>query len=310
MPLVSVIINVRNGASFLRETIDSVLAQTFADWELILWDDRSTDNSARIIGEYSDPRFHYQLSPDETPLGEARNRAIAQASGEWLAFLDQDDVWLPRKLEKQLALAAPDVSIIYGRTLLFDSKRGNLRDYDHRHEFSALPEGDIFAELFSQACFINMSSAMLRAAAVREVGAVPPNIQVIPDYYLYVALARNHKARAVQEVVCRYRVHPGSMSASLKYRRRLHEEPPLIIRQWSACLQPRVVRSRLKRYSTALAVEEIRNGRTAMAGLRRLFSEGSPAWLISRPFAIAWRAVRRKLRRPYWLATELASDPD
>lgn len=308
MPLVSVIINVRNGAPYLREAIDSVLAQTFADWELVLWDDCSTDNSAKIIAQYGDPRIRYHLSPDDTPLGEARNRAIAHAAGEWLAFLDQDDIWLPRKLEKQLARAAPDVAIIYGRTVLFDSRRGNLRDYDHSHEFSALPEGDIFSELFSHACFIAMSSVMLRASAVAEVGKIPATIQVVPDYYLYVALARNYKARAVQQVVCRYRVHPGSMSASHEYRRRLHEEPPLIIRQWASQVDPRIVRSRLKRYSAALAFEEIRNGR--LAGCRRLLLEGSPSWLISRPFAMAWRSIRRKLRRPYWLATEFASDPD
>ena len=308
MPQISVLINVRNGAQYLREAIDSVLAQTFADWELVLWDDCSTDDSAKIIAEYRDPRIHYHLSPEDTPLGEARNRAIAHATGEWLAFLDQDDIWLPRKLEKQLALTAPEVAIIYGRTVLFDSRQGNLRDYDHTHEFSALPEGDIFSELFSHACFIAMSSVMLRAAAVAELGKIPPTIQVVPDYYLYVALARNFKARAVQEVVCRYRVHSGSMSASHEYRRRLHEEPPLIIRQWASQVDPRIVRSRLKRYSTALALEEIRNGR--LTGCRRLLLEGSPGWLISRPFAVAWRSLRRKLRRPYWLATEFASDPD
>ncbi len=308
MPQVSVIINVRNGAQYLREAIDSVLAQTFADWELVLWDDCSTDDSAKIIAEYHDPRIRYYLSSEDTPLGEARNRAIALATGEWLAFLDQDDIWLPRKLERQLALSAPDVAIIYGRTVLFDSYRGNLRDYDHSHEFSALPEGDIFSQLFRHACFIAMSSAMLRAAALAEVGKIPPTIQVVPDYYLYIALARNFKARAIQEVVCRYRVHSASMSASPQYRRRLHEEPPLIIRQWASQVDPRIVRSRLKRYSTALALEEIRSG--SLTGCRRLLSEGSPSWLISRPFAIAWRSLRRKLRRPYWLATEFASDPD
>jgi glycosyltransferase involved in cell wall biosynthesis len=308
MSQISVIINVRNGAQYLREAIDSVLAQTFVDWELVLWDDCSTDDSAKIIAEYRDPRIHYHLSADDTPLGEARNRAIAHATGEWLAFLDQDDIWLPRKLEKQFAFVAPDVAIIYGRTVLFDTHQGNLRDYDHTHEFSALPEGDIFSELFSHACFIAMSSVMLRAAAVAEVGKIPPTIQVVPDYYLYVALARNFKARAVQEVVCRYRVHSGSMSASHEHRRRLHEEPPLIIRQWAAQVDPHIVRSRLKRYSTALAFEEIRNG--SLTGFRRLLLEGSPGWLISRPFAIAWRSIHRKLRRPYWLATEFASDPD
>ncbi|MGB8768201.1 MAG: glycosyltransferase, partial [Candidatus Korobacteraceae bacterium] len=69
MPRVSIIMNVRNGASFLRQALDSVMAQTFEDWELIVWDDRSTDDSSRIIAEYHDQRIRYFLSPEETPLG-------------------------------------------------------------------------------------------------------------------------------------------------------------------------------------------------------------------------------------------------
>ena len=104
MPLVSIIMNVRNGAAFLREALDSVVRQTFVDWELIVWDDRSTDESAEVISEYHDKRFRYFLSPKDVPLGKARDSAIRQAAGEWLAFLDQDDIWLPRKLEKQMSL--------------------------------------------------------------------------------------------------------------------------------------------------------------------------------------------------------------
>lgn len=310
MPLVSIIINVRNGAAFLREAIDSVLAQTFADWELILWDDCSTDNSARIIGEYRDPRFRYFLSSDDTPLGEARNRAIGEAKGEWLAFLDQDDVWLPHKLQKQMALAAPRLGIIYGRTVLFDDKHGNLRDYDYTHEFGTLPEGDIFSQLFENACFIAMSSAVLRRSAVAELGGIPSEIQTVPDWYLYVAIARNYSARAVQDVVCRYRLHAASMSASHLHRLRLHREPLSIIRQWSGCLDSRIAKHRLQTFSTVLALEEMKSVSTAAAGLRRLLAEGSLSWLLSRPFAIGWRSIHRKLRTPYWLATELASDPD
>ena len=119
MPLVSVIMNIRNGAAFLREALDSVMAQTFTDWELIAWDDCSTDNSAQIVAEYQDLRVRYFLSPDETPLGKARDNAIRQATGEWLAFLDQDDLWTSTKLEKQMALADGPVGIIYGRAVLF-----------------------------------------------------------------------------------------------------------------------------------------------------------------------------------------------
>jgi glycosyltransferase involved in cell wall biosynthesis len=310
MPLVSIIINVRNGAPFLRDALDSVMLQSFTDWELIAWDDCSTDDSARIIADYSDARVRYYLSPDDTPLGEARNRAIRHATGEWLAFLDQDDVWLPRKLEKQMALAEANVGIIYGRTVLFDSTRGNLRDYDYRHEFVPLPEGNIFAQLFRDACFIAMSSALLRRSAVAEMGEIPHHIQVVPDYYLYVALANRYQARAVQEVVCRYRIHPGSMTSSHEHRLQLHQEPLSIIRQWTPRLDPQTARYRMQTYSTVLALEEMRNPKTARAGLRRLFRDGSVIWLLSRPFAVLWRALRRKIRRPYWLATELASDPD
>ena len=300
MPLVSIIMNVRNGAAFLREALDSVRAQTFADWELIVWDDRSTDDSAKIVAEFTDNRIRYFLSPDETPLGTARDRAIRQATGEWLAFLDQDDVWLPQKLAKQMALADGDVGIIYGRTVLFDSRRGDRRDYDYFHEFEALPEGDIFSELFRHACFIAMSSAVLRRSAVAELGGVPETIQVIPDYYLYVAISRRYRARAVQEVVTRYRIHTGSLSASRRHRIRLHQEPLSILEQWSSCLDPRLYHYRRMTYSTALALEEMRSPQTALAGLRRLITDGSVLWLLSRPFVRIWRALRRRIEQPYW----------
>jgi glycosyltransferase involved in cell wall biosynthesis len=300
MPLVSIIMNVRNGGAFLREALDSVMTQTFADWELIVWDDCSTDDSASIVSHYHDERIRYFLSPEETPLGTARDRAIRQARGEWLAFLDQDDVWLPHKLEKQIALIDHGVGIIYGRTVLFDSRRGDLRDYDYAHEFETLPEGDIFAELFRHACFIAMSSAVLRRSAVVEIGGVPDTIQVVPDYYLYVAIARHYRARAVQEIVTRYRTHPGSMSSSRDYRLRLHQEPLSIVQQWASDLDPQRSAYRRMTYSTSLAVEEMRSPQTALAGLRRLLVDGSALWLISRPFVRIWRAIRRRLQLPYW----------
>jgi glycosyltransferase involved in cell wall biosynthesis len=299
MPLVSVIMNVRNGASYLREALDSVLAQTFTDWELIVWDDCSTDNSAQIVSEYCDLRIRYFLSPEDTPLGKARDSAIRQASGEWLAFLDQDDVWLPRKLELQMALAETDVGILYGRTVMFDARHDDRRDYDYAHEFTALPEGDIFTQLFADACFIAMSSAVLRRSAVEEAGKIPPAIEVTPDHYLYVAVARRYGARAVQDVVCRYRLHPGSMSRS--HRLRLYREPLLLIDQWAGSLDPKLVAYRRMTYSTALALEEMRSRKTFRAGLARLWSQGSLRWLCSRPWVQAWRALRRKLRQPYWM---------
>jgi glycosyltransferase involved in cell wall biosynthesis len=297
MPLVSVIINLRNGALTLREAIASVLAQTWKDWELIVWDDRSTDNSAAIVASFSDAKIRYLLAPDDAPLGKARRDAITHATGEWIAFLDQDDIWLPHKLESQLALAENNVGLIYGRTVRFYPS-GLQRDYDQAHEYQPLPEGDIFAQLFSDSCFIAMSSAIFRRSAIDSVGGIPQEVRIIPDYYLYVAVARKYRVRAVQQVVCRYREHDDSMShiAALE----MHQEVLSLIDKWAADLSPDIVALSRRRHFTAIALEEMRHGSTLRTGLARLFRQGSPASQLVRPFAFVFHLVRRNIWPPCW----------
>jgi glycosyltransferase involved in cell wall biosynthesis len=298
MPLISVIINIRNGESTLAEAIDSVLRQTFDDWEIIAWDDCSTDASADVARSYKDPRIRYFLSPHDVSLGEARRAAMQQARSEWIAFLDQDDVWLPHKLEKQIALADdPQVGLIYGRTIRF-YPNGRQRDYDHAHEYQMLPEGGIFRRLFTESCFIAMSSAMFRRSAIERVGGIPEQIAIVPDYYLYVAVARRFRARAVQEVVCRYRMHDDSMSHTVATP--MHREVLWLIEQWAPELDAATVRRCRRRHETALAIEEMRCNKAFFAGLRRLLSKGSAASQFLRPFAYLFHVARRSLSPPYW----------
>ena len=103
MPKVSVIMNCLNGKRYLRKAIDSVFAQTFDDWEIIFWDNASTDESGEIAKSYRG-RLRYFRSERTYSLGKARNLAFAQARGDLIAILDVDDVWLPNKLEKQVDL--------------------------------------------------------------------------------------------------------------------------------------------------------------------------------------------------------------
>jgi glycosyltransferase involved in cell wall biosynthesis len=297
MPLFSVIINVRNGAATLREAIDSVLEQTLPDWELIVWDDRSTDDSASVVSWYNDPRIRYFLSPDDVPLGKARNDALQEALGEWVAFLDQDDVWLPHKLAKQIERASDDVGLIYGRTIRFYAN-GRERDYDHAHEYEFLPEGDIFARLFSESCFIAMSSAVFRRSAIASIGGIPAEVRIIADYYLYVAVARRYRACAVQEVVCRYRMHPDSMSHTVALD--MHREVLWLIELWAAELPAKVVARARKKHFTAIALEEMRSRERFATGLSRLFTEGSVGSQLMRPLAYVVHVVRRIVRPPYW----------
>ena len=300
MPAVSIIMNVRNGAATLPAALNSVLAQTFQDWELIVWDDCSTDESAQIVADFCDSRVRYLLAPQPTSLGRARDAAIRQAKGEWLAFLDQDDVWLSHKLEQQMAIAHnPQVALVYGRTVRFYAN-GREFDDDHFHEFTSLPEGNIAPELLGKGCFVAMSSALIRRAAVEQVGGIPGDIHVTPDYFLYLAIASKYQARAVQQVVCRYRVHSGSMTNL--YRRESLAETLKLVDQWREQVPLGVYLRRRMYVATALAIEELRFPGMRRDGIRRLLTEGSLIWLAGRPFVHVWRRVHRKVQRPYWVA--------
>lgn len=297
MPLISVIINVYNGAATLREAMNSVLVQTFADWELVIWDDGSTDGSAAIVAEYRDSRIRYFFSPEQVSLGQARNEAIKLARGAWIAFLDQDDIWLPQKLEKQVALIADDVGLVYGRTVRF-YPNGRERDYDHAHEYEFLPERNIFHRLFSESCFIAMSSAIFRRSAIEAIGGIPELIRIIPDYYLYVAVSRRYRACAVQEVVCRYRMHDDSMSHTTALA--MHQEVLWLIDHWAPELDAATVARCRRRHQTLIALEEMRGQGTFAHGLSRLLWQGSIASQLARPVAYGFHVTRRVLRRPYW----------
>ena len=111
--LVSIIINCHNGEKYLRNAIDSVFSQTYGSWEIIFWDNWSSDNSAEIARSYGSV-VKYFRSESFTSLYAARNYAIAKACGDYIAFLDCDDVWLCNKLEVQVAEVLKGSKIVYG----------------------------------------------------------------------------------------------------------------------------------------------------------------------------------------------------
>ena len=101
--LVSIIMPTYNCGRFIKESIDSVLAQTYTDWELLIVDDCSTDDTTDVVASFKDPRIHYQCNEHNSGAAVTRNTALRMAKGRWVAFLDSDDLWLPNKLETQIA---------------------------------------------------------------------------------------------------------------------------------------------------------------------------------------------------------------
>lgn len=100
--LVSIIMPSWNTGKYIAESIQSVLAQTYTNWELIIVDDCSTDNTDEVIANFCDKRIRYLKNTQNSGAALTRNRALREANGEWIAFLDSDDIWLPEKLERQI----------------------------------------------------------------------------------------------------------------------------------------------------------------------------------------------------------------
>lgn len=209
-PGVSVIMNCLNCAKYLREAIDSVYAQTYTNWEIIFWDNVSTDDSAEIAKSY-DGKLRYFCGEATVPLGHARNLAIENARGKCIAFLDCDDMWLPEKLEKQMELLEknPDVMLVYSNSCTVDHGGDVLKiSFD-----SGKPaRGEIFNELLSHYNFIPLLTVVIRKDVLDEVGLFDNRYNVAEEYDLFLRIAYKHPVDYVEEPLARYRVHESNVS--------------------------------------------------------------------------------------------------
>ncbi len=206
-PLVSIIMNCYNGESFLREAIDSVVSQTYSNWEIIFWDNASIDNSYVIAKSYG-VKVRCFRAGHNTSLGEARVKAVEQATGDWLAFLDVDDVWLPRKLELQLdGLATGDYLLSYGGINEVDKELNVVRELRPRWK-SGL-------QLSSQLLYfeINLVTSMVDRKKLLQLGLnFDPSMQASEEYNLYMRLLPHGAVYVCDEIIALYRVHGESLT--------------------------------------------------------------------------------------------------
>ena len=111
-PLVSVIVNCYNGQKYLKDCLRSIVNQTYKNWELIFWDNFSTDQSKKVLNEFNDKRIKYFKSKKFLPLYKARNLAIQKAKGDYISFLDTDDLWKKNKLFEQIKILKKRIKIL------------------------------------------------------------------------------------------------------------------------------------------------------------------------------------------------------
>ena len=210
-PLVSVIMNCYNGEKYLHKAINSVLSQTYRNWEIIFWDNCSTDGSSKIFKSYKDKRLKYFSAPTHELLYCARNYAIEKSEGKFLAFLDVDDWWLSTKLEQQLPLYADQsVGLVYSNFYWKNEIKGG--EYiAHKNQ---LPHGFVFNEIM-QNYVVGLLTIIVRRVAFEQLQPrFNSTYNVIGDFDFAVRLAKIWKFAAIQEPTAYCRWHGGNLQIS------------------------------------------------------------------------------------------------
>lgn len=213
-PVISVIIPAYNYGRYLSEAIESVFAQTFTDFELIIVDDGSTDDTAAVVREYlSDPRVCYIYQKNRGPSA-ARNTGIRLARGKYIALLDGDDVWMPLKLKKQIQLfeEAEDVVLIYCMVEHIDEIGNKLLHISWPHKMGAT-----YKDLMYMPWVVGSSSSVLiKKSTFDEVGVFDESMTSVEDTDMWIRILRHHKCAYVNEVLVKIRKHLRSSQTDLK----------------------------------------------------------------------------------------------
>lgn len=212
VPTVSVIMNCYNGAKYLHEAIDSVYAQTFTDWEIILWDDASTDGTEEIAQSY-DEKLRYFKGEKAVSLGQARNWALEKATGEFIAFLDQDDLWMPEKLEEQLPIFDTDdeIGIVISDTYFFNDNEDIVKQFYLKRK---PPTGFVFRELL-KSYFISLETAMIRRKTLETLLYwFDERFTMIEERDLFTRISYQWKLGYVDKPLGKWRMHKDSWTFS------------------------------------------------------------------------------------------------
>lgn len=213
-PRVSVVVPVYNRAHAVRTAAASVLGQTYRDFELILVDDGSTDDSGQVIEELTreDVSRVRCVHQQNAGAAAARNRGIAIGHGEYVCFLDSDDEWLPRKLEVQVEFMDrhPDVGLSYVWALVVDDEGRVLR------RIASRAGRDVYRRLFYRNAITPTSGTMVRSWVLDQVGVFDTGLRTRQDWDLWLRIARCHRVREVRRPLVRYRSSRSGISADLK----------------------------------------------------------------------------------------------
>ena len=205
--LVSIVMPNYNGAEYVKETIESVLAQTYSNWELLFVDDCSSDNSLEIVDSFNDPRIKIFRNEKNKGAAASRNLALNQASGRWVAFLDSDDLWKPWKLEKQLTfMIQNDCHFTYTsyEHIDEDSNKLNVRVSGPRM---------ISKRKMFRYDYIGCLTVMYDANVINKI-QIDESLKSRNDYAIWLKACKFADCYYIDQVMAQYRIRKNSLSHS------------------------------------------------------------------------------------------------
>lgn len=205
--LVSIIMNCKNGERYLKYSLNSVLKQKYKNWELIFVDNNSKDETKKIFKKYKDNRFKYFNTKENLKLGAARQFALKKCRGDFIAFLDSDDLWSDSKLQLQIPkFRDKKVGIVISNTVFFNNHK-EIVYYKYPPE-----TGFVFKKLI-QKYNINLETLVCRKSIIKKLNfKFNKNFEMISDYELCIKLSLVSKVSYVDKILSKWRVHPKSDS--------------------------------------------------------------------------------------------------
>ena len=281
-PLISVLMNCYNGERYLREAVDSVINQTYENWEIIFWDNQSSDASAKLFLEYDDSRLKYFYANMHTELGDARVEAMKKANGSWVGILDVDDVWRPEKLGSQVAViqksmaSGTELGLVYGKVLEIDENSVEVGEVAHNaYRNRVLPHGKILKELLLNGNFIMSPSILFSMDAFSKIGGFPKGYLNASDYYISCAISSSYSVGVVNSYIAKYREHQNNLTLNQKVVS--FEEQLMVFEKWSKYIDATDTQKnqRIKEIRVMIALMEMKYKSNYAKGVKTIVLQGS-----------------------------------
>jgi len=212
LPLISIVLPVYNGANTIAGTVESVLDQLFADFELLVINDGSTDATLDVLGKVDDPRVSIH-SFENRGLSASRNRGIRLAGGKYVSFIDADDLWTTDKLRKQLQalVSNPDAGMVYSLTDCIDEHGNYLGPGSHVVHF-----GHVYEQLLVRNFVESGSNPLIPLSILDKVGVFDESLNAAEDWDFFLRICHDYPVVCVPEAQILYRIHSHTMSSNIE----------------------------------------------------------------------------------------------